>query len=78
MFSVYLQNKGFIGMLPILFGAIVGYLVAIPLGLADPGAILKADVFTLPHVTLPIFTGKMSLTAIASMSTPALRCCRAS
>ena len=72
MFSVYLQNKGFIGMLPILFGAIVGYLVAIPLGLADPGAILKAEVFTVPHVTLPNFTGKMSLTAIASIAIMAI------
>ena len=30
LFSVYLQGKGFIGMLPILLGAIVGYIVAIP------------------------------------------------
>ena len=27
-FSVYLQGKGLIGMLPILLGAIVGYIVA--------------------------------------------------
>jgi uracil permease len=33
--SVYLQGKGFIGMLPILLAAIVGYIVAIPLGLVD-------------------------------------------
>ncbi len=32
-FSVYLQGKGLLGMLPILFGAVVGYLVAIPFGL---------------------------------------------
>ena len=35
LFSVYLQGKGFIGMLPILLGAIVGYLVAIPFGLVN-------------------------------------------
>ena len=35
LFSVYLQGKGFLGMLPILFGAIVGYVVAIPLGLVS-------------------------------------------
>jgi hypothetical protein len=40
--------------------------------LADPGAILKAEVFTVPHVTLPIFTGKMSLTAIASIAIMAI------
>src|SRR5512139_3819260 len=32
-FSVYLQGKGLLGMLPILLGAIVGYIVAIPFGL---------------------------------------------
>ncbi len=30
VFSVYLQGKGLLGMLPILLGAIVGYLVADP------------------------------------------------
>ena len=33
LLSVYLQGKGFIGMLPILLAAIIGYIVAIPLGL---------------------------------------------
>src|SRR5262245_15244325 len=28
LFSVYLQNRGFIGMLPVLLGAIVGYIVS--------------------------------------------------
>ncbi len=35
IFSVYLQNKGFLGMLPILLGALTGYLVAIPFGLVN-------------------------------------------
>ena len=35
VFSVYLQGKGLLGMLPILLGAIVGYLVAIPFGLVN-------------------------------------------
>jgi uracil permease len=34
-FSVYLQGKGLIGMLPILFGAIVGYIVAAIMGVVD-------------------------------------------
>lgn len=37
IFSVYLQGRGLLGMLPILLGAIVGYLVSIPLGLVDFG-----------------------------------------
>ena len=28
LFSVYLQGRGFIGMLPVLLGALVGYLLA--------------------------------------------------
>jgi uracil permease len=41
-FSVYLQGKGLIGMLPILLGALVGWLVAIPLGLVNFGIIGEA------------------------------------
>ncbi len=35
LFSVYLRGKGLLGMLPILLGAIFGYLVSIPFGLLD-------------------------------------------
>ena len=38
VFSVYLQGRGLLGMLPILLGAIVGYIVAIPFGLIQFGA----------------------------------------
>ncbi|MBI5712831.1 MAG: xanthine permease [Chloroflexi bacterium] len=34
VFSVYLQNRGLLGMLPILLGAIAGYLISIPFGTA--------------------------------------------
>ena len=50
-FSVYL--KGVLGQLPILFGILVGYLVAIPLGLVNFGAIWSGTVITVPHFTLP-------------------------
>jgi len=72
MFSVYLQGKGFIGMLPILLGAIVGYLIAIPFGLVDPTIITKADILTLPHLTLPDFTHPLALTAIVSIAVMAI------
>lgn len=55
-FSVYLQGKGLIGMLPILFGAIVGWLVALPFGLVDFGKIAAESWIRLPNVTLPAFT----------------------
>src|SRR5512139_3048116 len=54
LFSVYLQGKGFIGMLPILLGAIVGYIVAIPFGLVDFSTIGKTALITAPHFTFPV------------------------
>lgn len=54
-FSVYLQGKGLIGMLPILLGAIVGYLVAIPFGLVDFTRVAQAAWIQVPQFTLPAF-----------------------
>ena len=68
LFSVYLRGKGFIGMLPILLGAIVGYLVSIPFGLIDLSSVGAATWFTIPHITFPSFSGAMVVTAIFSIS----------
>jgi uracil permease len=73
-FSVYLQNKGFLGMLPILLGAIVGYIVS---ALVDPGsvsfaAVATAPLFGVPHFTFPSFTGPLVTTAIFSISIMAI------
>jgi uracil permease len=54
-FSVYLQGKGLIGMLPILLGAIVSYLIAIPLGLVDFTRVAEAAWLRVPSFTLPAF-----------------------
>jgi uracil permease len=56
LFSVYLQGKGLIGMLPILLGAIFGYLVAIPFGLVHFDSVSSASWFELPKFTFPAFT----------------------
>jgi uracil permease len=56
LFSVYLQGKGLIGMLPILLGAIFGYLVAIPFGLVHFDSVTNAAWFELPKFTFPAFT----------------------
>ena len=56
MFSVYLQGRGLIGMLPILLGAIFGYLVAIPFGLVQFGNVANAAWFAVPKITFPAFT----------------------
>ena len=55
MFSVYLQGKGLIGMLPILLGAIFGYLVAIPFGLVHFDAVASANWLEMPKFTFPAF-----------------------
>lgn len=74
LFSVYLQNKGFIGMLPVLLGAITGYLVS---ALLDSGSVSFAGVaaapwFQVPHFTLPSFSGSLVATAIISISIMAI------
>lgn len=72
LFSVYLRGKGFIGMLPILLGAIVGYLVSIPFGEVSLASVGAANWFVLPHITLPSFSGAMVVTAIFSISIMAI------
>jgi len=72
LMSVYLRGKGFIGMIPILLGAIVGYLVSIPFGLIDLSSVGAANWLVVPHFTFPTFTGAMVVTAIFSISIMAI------
>src|SRR3972149_6638939 len=72
LFSAYL--RGFLGMLPVLLGAVVGYIVS---ALVVPGSValapvLAAPVFQLPHVTLPAFGGAFFVPAIVSISIMAI------
>lgn len=64
IFSVYLQGKGFISMLPILLGAIVGYIVAIPLGLVDFSAIGTSALLRAPQITFPNFGSDLVWTVV--------------
>jgi uracil permease len=61
LFSVYLQNKGFLGMLPILLGALVGYVAAIPFGLVS---IKFGEMIRVPQFTFPVFNDPLTLTVI--------------
>ncbi len=55
LFSVYLRGKGLLGMLPILFGAIFGYLISIPFGLVHFENVIAAQWLALPKWTFPAF-----------------------
>jgi uracil permease len=55
LFSVYLQGRGLLGMLPILLGAIVGYIVSLLAGLVDFSPVNAADWVRVPSITLPAF-----------------------
>lgn len=74
LFSVYLQNKGFLGMLPVIFGAIVGYIAS---AIFAPGSVnfsgvAAADIFTMPNITFPSFAGEFVVTAIFSIAIMAI------
>jgi uracil permease len=74
MFSVYLQNRGFLGMLPVILGAVVGYLASAVLA---PGSVSFEQVgnaawFAMPHITFPSFGGEFFLTAIFSIAIMAI------
>lgn len=67
-FSVYLQGKGLAGMLPILFGAIVGYLVSIPFNLINFQGVIDAQWLRVPAITLPAFGDPRAWGAILSIA----------
>lgn len=68
IFSVYLQGKGLLGMLPILLGAIVGYIVAIPFGLVDFSLIGQAAWIRVPAFTMPAFADPRAWGAVISIA----------
>lgn len=71
-FSVYLRRKGFLGMLPVLLGAVVGYIISIPMGLVDLTPVGDVDLFVIPNITLPSFSGPLVATAIVSIAIMAI------
>jgi uracil permease len=68
--SVYLQGKGFIGMLPLLMGALIGYVCAIPLGLVNPS--FTTSFFTAPRVTFPVFSSALTVTTLVGVGIMAI------
>jgi len=73
-FSYLLQGRGFIGMLPILLGAIAGYVLTL---LIAPEQIsfknvAAAPLLAMPHLTWPALAGPMVATAIFSIAIMAI------
>jgi uracil permease len=72
IFSVYLQGKGFIGMLPILLAMILGYIVAIPIGLVDFSTIGASGWITVPKIVFPVFNNALTATALIGVGVMAI------
>ncbi len=54
-FSVYLSGKGLLGMLPILLGAVTGYIISAVFGLVNFKIVADAAWVRMPAITLPAF-----------------------
>jgi len=55
LFSVYLKGKGFWSMIPVLLGAVSGYVLAAIFGLVQYDAVAQASWLAVPAFTTPIF-----------------------
>lgn len=74
LFSVYLQGRGFLGMLPILLGGIVGFVFSgmVDAGSASLAGVQSADWFAMPNITFPDFSGDLVGTAVFSIAIMAI------
>ncbi|XEC96169.1 uracil permease [Paenibacillus tarimensis] len=56
--------RGFMRIIPILFGIVTGYVVAYFMGMADFSAVAEKSLFAAPTVTLPVFEWVAILTIV--------------
>ena len=68
LFSVYLQGRGFFGLIPVLLGAVVGYAFAALFGQLDTTAISEAAWFAVPSFTLPAFGSPRAWESIGAIA----------
>lgn len=68
LFSVFLRGRGLFGMMPVLLGAGVGYVVALGMGLIDFAPVAKAAWFSIPSFQLPDFTNPNAWAAILAIA----------
>lgn len=73
-FSYLLQGRGFIGMLPILLGAVAGYLLTLAVAPEQISFknVAAAPLLAAPHLTWPALGGPMVATAIFSIAIMAI------
>jgi len=74
LLSVYLQGRGFVGLLPVLFAGVIGYLISILFGLVDPSPItneawLRVPRFSLPAISDPRAWGAVGTIAVIAIAT---------
>lgn len=55
LFSVYLQGRGLLGMLPVLLGAVTGYVLSLLMGQVDFTPVGEAAWLAMPNFTFPAF-----------------------
>ncbi len=67
-FSVYLQGKGLLGMLPILLGAVVGYVVAALMGIVSFGPFVDSQWLRVPRITFPAFEDPRAWSIVVSVA----------
>jgi uracil permease len=72
LLSVYLQGKGFIGMLPILLGGVIGYIVSIIFGLRSLTGIFSSNFFIIPRISFPNFANPYTLTVLIGVGVMAI------
>ncbi len=68
LFSVYLRGKGILGMLPVLLGAVVGYLASLAQGDIVFDTVIKAPWFALPAFSLPDFSNPNAWRAVFAIA----------
>ena len=68
LYSVYLQGKGFLGLIPILLGMLTGYLLAALMGMVDFSSIWTGQLFAIPRFSLPAFGHPRAFEAMAGIA----------
>ncbi len=67
VWSYYIRGSGLLKMLPILGGAVVGYIVSVPLGLVQFQGWGEAAFVRIPHLTTPAFDSPLALTSAVTV-----------